>query len=52
MPQAIDPVTQHHIDQAADRLADEFAGIFSKETIARYMAESQVLLGDAELLPS
>jgi arsenate reductase (thioredoxin) len=49
MPQAIDPVTQHHIDQAADRLADEFAGFFSKETIARYMAESQVLLGDARI---
>ena len=26
MPQALDPVTQHHIDQAAERLADEFAG--------------------------
>ena len=49
MPQAIDPATQHHIDQAADRLADEFAGIFSKETIARYMADSQELLGDARI---
>ena len=49
MPQAIDPVTQHHIDQAADRLAGEFAGIFSKETIARYMAESQELLGGARI---
>ena len=49
MPQAIDPVTQHHIDQAADRLADEFTGIFSRETIARYMAESQDLLGEARI---
>jgi arsenate reductase (thioredoxin) len=49
MPQAIDPVTQHHIDQAADRLADEFAGIFSRETIGRYMAESQDLLGEARI---
>jgi protein-tyrosine-phosphatase len=49
MPQAIDPVAQHHIDQAADRLADEFAGIFSRETIARYMAESQDLLGEARI---
>src|SRR4051812_38056003 len=49
MSQAIDPVTQHHIDQAADRLADEFAGTFSQETIARYMAESQDLLGDARI---
>jgi arsenate reductase len=49
MPQAIDPVTQHHIDQAAERLAEEFEGVFSKETIARYMAESRDLLGDARI---
>jgi len=49
MPQAIDPVTQHHLDQAAERLAEEFAGIFSQETIARYMAESQDLLGEARI---
>jgi protein-tyrosine-phosphatase len=49
VPQALDPVTQHHINQAAERLADEFAGIFSQQTIARYMAESQELLGEAKL---
>jgi arsenate reductase (thioredoxin) len=49
MTQALDPVTQRHIDQAAERLADEFAGIFSRETIARHMAESQDLLGDAKI---
>jgi protein-tyrosine-phosphatase len=49
MSQALDPVTQHHINQAADRLADEFAGIFSQETIARYMTESTDLLGDARV---
>jgi arsenate reductase (thioredoxin) len=49
MPQALDPVTQHHIDQAAARLADEFEGIFSRERIARYMAESQDLLGEARI---
>jgi arsenate reductase len=49
MPQALDPVTQRHIDQAAERLADEFAGIFSPETIARYMTESQDLLGEARI---
>jgi arsenate reductase (thioredoxin) len=49
MPQALDPVTQRHIDQAAERLADEFAGTFSQETIARYMAESQDLLGEAKI---
>ncbi|HMI28657.1 MAG TPA: arsenate reductase ArsC [Gaiellaceae bacterium] len=49
MPQALDPVTQRHIDQAAERLAEEFAGVFSRETIARYMAESQDLLGEARI---
>jgi arsenate reductase len=49
MSQATDPVTQHHIDQAADRLAEEFAGVFSQETIARYIAESRDLLGEARI---
>ena len=49
MPQALDPVTEHHINQAADRLAEEFAGAFSQETIARFMAESQDLLGEARI---
>jgi arsenate reductase (thioredoxin) len=47
--QALDPVTQNHIDRAAKALADEFAGIFSTETIARYMAESQDLLGESKI---
>jgi arsenate reductase (thioredoxin) len=47
--QALDPVTQHHINQAAKRLAEEFAGIFSQETIARYMAESTDLLSGAKI---
>jgi len=49
MPQALDPVTQRHIDQAAVWLAEEFEGVFSRETIARYMAESQELLGEARV---
>jgi arsenate reductase (thioredoxin) len=49
MAQALDLVTQHHINQAADRLADEFEGIFSQETIARYMGESTDLLGEAKI---
>ena len=49
MTHALDPVTQHHLDQAAARLADEFEGVFSQETIARYMAESQDLLGEARI---
>jgi len=48
VPQILDPITQHHVRQAADQLAGEFAGIFSPETIARYMAESTDLLGDAK----
>ena len=27
----LDPVTQHHVRQAADALTDEFAGIFSRK---------------------
>jgi protein-tyrosine-phosphatase len=49
VPETLDPVTQHHINQAAARLKDEFAGIFSEETIARYMAESTDLLGEAKI---
>ena len=45
MSHALDPVTQHHVRQAAESLADEFAGVFSKETIERYIAESVDLLG-------
>jgi arsenate reductase len=49
MSRALDPVTQHHLNQAAERLSGEFAGIFSHETIARYMAESTDLLGEAKI---
>jgi arsenate reductase (thioredoxin) len=45
MSSALDPVTQNHVRQAAEALADEFSGVFSKETIARYIAESVDLLG-------
>ena len=45
----LDPVTQHHIRQAADALTDEFAGIFSRETIELYISESLDLLGDARI---
>jgi arsenate reductase (thioredoxin) len=49
MPEILDPVTQHHVDQAAGRLADEFKGVFSEETIARYIAESLDLLGSSRI---
>ncbi len=49
MPDVLDPVTQRHVDQAAARLTDEFKGVFSEETIARYIAESLDLLGDSRI---
>ncbi|HEX2288426.1 MAG TPA: arsenate reductase ArsC [Gaiellaceae bacterium] len=35
--------------QAANALADEFAGVFSRETIERYISESLDLLGEARI---
>jgi len=49
MSHALDPVTQNHVDKAAAALAAEFAGVFSEETIARYIAESLDLLGDSSI---
>ena len=49
MSQMLDPVTQNHVRQAAAALADEFAGIFSHETIERYIAESVELLGPSKI---
>src|SRR4249920_4162757 len=45
----LDPVTRQHVERAAEALQREFAGIFSRETIARYIAESTELLGDAKI---
>jgi len=49
MSQALDPVTQHHVHEAAKRLKLEFAGIFSEETIERYLGESLDLLGNSRI---
>ena len=49
MSQMLDPVTQHHVRQAAESLLDEFAGVFSQETIERYIAESVDLLGEGKI---
>ena len=49
MPEIFDPVTQRQADQAAARLADEFKGIFSEETIARYIGESLDMLGSSRI---
>jgi arsenate reductase (thioredoxin) len=49
MPPTLDPVTQHHIAQVTEGLVDEFAGIFSPETIERYIGESVDLLGESRI---
>jgi arsenate reductase (thioredoxin) len=49
MSQALDPVTQNHVRQAAKRLKDEFAGVFSEGTIERYIGESLDLLGSSRI---
>ena len=49
MSQALDPVTQRHVRQAAKQLKCEFAGIFSAETIERYIGDSLDLLGSSRI---
>ena len=45
----LDPITRQHVERAAEALEEEFAGTFSKETIARYLAESTDLLGESKI---
>jgi arsenate reductase len=47
--EVLDPVTRQHIGRAAEALQREFAGVFSQETIARYIAESADLLGESRI---
>jgi arsenate reductase len=47
--QILDPITRQHVEKAAEALKDEFAGVFSQETIARYIAESLDLLADSKV---
>src|SRR5436309_12013226 len=49
VPEVLDPVTQAHVDRAAEALASEFKGIFSEKTIARYIGESLDLLGGSKI---
>jgi arsenate reductase len=49
VPPTLDSVTQHHVRQMTERLADEFAGTFSRETIERYISESVDLLGESKV---
>jgi arsenate reductase len=45
----LDPATQNHLDNGVDALADEFSGIFSRETIQAYVDESLEQLETARL---
>jgi arsenate reductase len=45
----LDPITRNHVEKAAGALQGEFAGTFSRETIARYLAESVDLLGASKV---
>ena len=45
----IDSVTRGHLERGVDSLADEFGGVFSRETIQRYVDESLDSLSGARL---
>jgi protein-tyrosine-phosphatase len=47
--ETLDPITRRQIDHAAQELHEDFAGIFSTETIARYIEESTDLLSGAQI---
>jgi protein-tyrosine-phosphatase len=49
VPEILDPVTQHHVHQAAEQLKEEFEGVFSAEAIERYIGESLDLLGSSRI---
>jgi protein-tyrosine-phosphatase len=49
MTEILDPVTRRFVDQAANALKNEFAGIFSEQTIARYIADSLDRLGESRI---
>jgi arsenate reductase (thioredoxin) len=47
--QALDPVTRRHVAGLTRGLVNEFAGVFSEETIHRYISESVDLLGESRI---
>jgi protein-tyrosine-phosphatase len=47
---SFDPVTERHITKAIDDLAAEFAGVFSRETVDRYVHESLIAFADATIV--
>jgi hypothetical protein len=50
--ETLDPVTRHHVHQAAEALKEEFAGVFSVETIERYIADSVDALRNSRITVS
>ncbi len=49
MSETLDPITRNQVRHAAEELHEEFTGIFSTETIARYIEESTDLLSGARI---
>jgi arsenate reductase (thioredoxin) len=49
MTEMLDPITRQHVEKASEALQSEFAGTFSSETIARFVAESVDLLGESKI---
>jgi arsenate reductase len=49
MSETRDPITRNQIRHAAEELHGEFAGVFSTDTIARYIEESSNLLSGARI---
>jgi len=49
MSNTLDPITRRHVEKLTEALVDDFAGVFSAETIHRYIAESVDLLGNARI---
>jgi arsenate reductase len=47
--EVLDPITRKHVERAAEALQEEFRGIFSVETIARYIADSTDRLGESKI---
>lgn len=47
MSAQLDPITKRHVDKQVESLAEEFRGVFSQETIDRFVAESLAMLAGA-----
>jgi protein-tyrosine-phosphatase len=47
MPVQLDPITRRHIEKQVEDLTYEFRGVFSRETIDRYVSESMEKLSSA-----